>query len=218
MFSSSVFANKRERMIRELQVCGIQDSRTLAAMRETPRHLFVEEAMQDLAYSDAPLPIGGGQTISQPYIVALMTETLALRGPEKVLEIGTGSGYQTVILSHLCARVCTVERVELLLNRARRLFDQLRCHNISSRLGDGTTGWPAAAPFDRIIVTAAGPEVPEPLLQQLADPGLLIMPVGDRSRQVLAVVERVEGEFLARELAPVRFVDLIGVHGWNEAD
>ncbi|MDO5674278.1 MAG: protein-L-isoaspartate(D-aspartate) O-methyltransferase [bacterium] len=193
---------------------GIEDARVLDAMQHTPRHIFVEDALQEQAYGDFPLPIGCGQTISQPYIVALMTEALALEGHEKVLEIGTGSGYQAVVLSQLCARVYTVERVELLMNRARRIFDRLRCHNICSRLDDGTMGWPAEAPFDRIIVTAAGPRVPEPLLAQLADPGRLIIPVGDRYEQMLQVVELIEGELLVHDITPVRFVDLIGEHGW----
>ena len=219
MLSSSSFAIKRERMIREqLLARGIRDQRVLAAMREVPRHLFVEDALQEQAYGDFPLPIGSGQTISQPYVVALMTEALGLTGAEKVLEIGTGSGYQAAVLSRLCARVCTVERMELLMNRARRNFDALRCHNISSRLDDGSAGWPAEAPFDRIIVTASGPKVPDPLLDQLADPGRLIMPVGDRGEQVLQVVELVDDELRMYHLAPVRFVDLIGAHGRRAGD
>ncbi len=215
MLSLSSFTINRERMIQEqLLGRGIEDARVLDAMQHTPRHIFVEDALQEQAYGDFPLPIGCGQTISQPYIVALMTEALELQGHEKVLEIGTGSGYQAVVLSQLCARVYTVERVELLMNRARRLFDRLRCHNISSRLDDGTMGWPAEAFFDRIIVTAAGPKVPEPLLEQLADPGRLIMPVGDRYEQMLQVVELIQGELLVHDITPVRFVDLIGEHGW----
>lgn len=215
MLSLSSFTINRERMIQEqLLSRGIEDARVLDAMQHTPRHIFVEDALQEQAYGDFPLPIGCGQTISQPYIVALMTEALALEGHEKVLEIGTGSGYQAVVLSQLCARVYTVERVELLMNRARRIFDRLRCHNICSRLDDGTMGWPAEAPFDRIIVTAAGPRVPEPLLAQLADPGRLIIPVGDRYEQMLQVVELIEGELLVHDITPVRFVDLIGEHGW----
>ena len=215
MLSLSSFTINRERMIQEqLLGRGIEDARVLDAMQHTPRHIFVEDALQEQAYGDFPLPIGCGQTISQPYIVALMTEALELQGHEKVLEIGTGSGYQAVVLSQLCARVYTVERVELLMNRARRLFDRLRCHNISSRLDDGTMGWPAEAFFDRIIVTAAGPKVPEPLLEQLADPGHLIMPVGDRYEQMLQVVELIQGELLVHDITPVRFVDLIGEHGW----
>ena len=215
MLSLSSFTINRERKIQEqLLGRGIEDARVLDAMQHTPRHIFVEDALQEQAYGDFPLPIGCGQTISQPYIVALMTEALELQGHEKVLEIGTGSGYQAVVLSQLCARVYTVERVELLMNRARRLFDRLRCHNISSRLDDGTMGWPAEAFFDRIIVTAAGPKVPEPLLEQLADPGRLIMPVGDRYEQMLQVVELIQGELLVHDITPVRFVDLIGEHGW----
>lgn len=209
------FTINRERMITEQLVSrGIEDMRVLEAMRQIPRHLFVEDALQDQAYGDFPLPIGCGQTISQPYIVALMTEALELKGHEKVLEVGTGSGYQAVLLSRLCARVCTVERIELLMNRARRLFDRLRCHNIISRLDDGTMGWAAEAPFDRIIVTAAGPSLPEPLLAQLADPGRLIMPVGEQHEQMLRVVELSQGQLQIDDITPVRFVSLIGAHGW----
>ena len=219
MLASDSFAINRERMIQDqLLARGIRDRRVLAAMREIPRHIFVEDALREQAYGDFPLPIGCGQTISQPYVVALMTEALQLSGVEKVLEIGAGSGYQTALLSRLCGRVYTVERVEMLMNRARRNFDRLRCHNISSRLDDGSLGWPAEAPFDRVIVTAAGPKVPEPLLEQLADPGLLIMPVGGREEQALTVVELVDGEFAAHRLAPVRFVDLIGAHGRRRHD
>lgn len=215
MLSLSSFTINRDRMIQEqLQARGIEDARVLEAMQQIPRHIFVEDALQEQAYGDFPLPIGCGQTISQPYIVALMTEALELEGHEKVLEIGTGSGYQAVVLSQLCARVYTVERFEQLMNRARRLFDRLRCHNISSRLDDGTMGWPAEAPFDRIIVTAAGPQVPEPLLEQLADPGRLIIPVGDRFNQMLQVVELVQGQLHVHDITPVRFVDLVGAHGW----
>ena len=215
MLSSSTFAINRERMVQEqLMGRGIEDPYVLEAMRQTPRHIFVEDALKEQAYGDFPLPIGSGQTISQPYIVALMTEALELQGHEKVLEIGTGSGYQAVVLSQLCARVCTVERIELLMNRARRTFDLLRCHNIISRLDDGTSGWSAEAPFDRIIVTAGGPKVPQPLLDQLAESGRLIMPVGHQGEQLLQMVEREQNEYIYHELVPVRFVDLIGTYGW----
>lgn len=215
MLPLASFSINRERMITEQLVSrGIEDVRVLEAMRQIPRHLFVEDALQDQAYGDFPLPIGCGQTISQPYIVALMTEALELKGHEKVLEVGTGSGYQAAVLSRLCARVCTVERIELLMNRARRLFDRLRCHNIISRLDDGTMGWAAEAPFDRIIVTAAGPSLPEPLLAQLADPGRLIMPVGEQHEQMLRVVELSQGQLQIDDITPVRFVSLIGAHGW----
>jgi len=206
---------QRERMVLEQLVPrGIHDPAVLAAMRTVPRHLFVEDALQSGAYSDHPLPIGGGQTISQPYIVALMTQILSLRGPERVLEIGTGSGYQAAILAQICARVYTIERINPLLVRARRLFDRLHYHNIVSRLDDGTHGWPDEAPFDAIIVTAGGPEIPEPLMEQLADPGRLIMPVGSQSFQDLILVEKQGGAVSRRMVESVRFVNLVGAHGW----
>ncbi|MBM9538391.1 protein-L-isoaspartate(D-aspartate) O-methyltransferase [Desulfobulbus alkaliphilus] len=193
---------------------GIKDQRVLDAMRQVPRHLFVEDALQAHAYGDFPLPIGSGQTISQPYIVALMTEALHLKGPEKVLEIGTGSGYQAAVLSRLCQRVYTVERIDILVGRARKVFDRLRYHNIVSRIDDGTVGWPAEAPFDAIMVTAGGPHIPQPLLAQLADPGRLIIPVGSQGLQELQVVEKKGGTLSVAVIEQVRFVDLIGAHGW----
>lgn len=194
----------------------IYDPRTLAAMAEVPRHLFVDDAMQGRAYGDHPLPIGGGQTISQPYIVAYMTQALALQGSEKVLEIGTGSGYQAAILSRLCNQVFTVERINSLLAGARRIFDKLRYFNIRSKLDDGTLGWPEFGPYDAIIVTAGGPEIPSPLITQLADPGKLIIPVGDQHEQVLQLLEKKEGQVKITLLAGVRFVDLVGEYGWNK--
>ncbi len=185
-------------------------------MAEVPRHLFVDDAMQGRAYGDHPLPIGAGQTISQPYIVAYMTQALALKGNEKILEIGTGSGYQAAILSRLCAQVFTVERVNSLLAGARRIFDRLRYFNIRSKLDDGTLGWAEFGPYDAIIVTAGGPEVPEPLIAQLADPGRLIIPVGDQHEQVLQLLEKKEGQVEISHLAGVRFVDLVGEHGWSK--
>ena len=183
-------------------------------MRQVPRHLFVEDAMQAHAYGDFPLPIGSGQTISQPYIVALMTEALQLKGTERVLEIGTGSGYQAAILSRLCLRVYTIERIDALVGRARRVFDRLRYHNIVSRIDDGTEGWSAEAPFDGILVTAGGPRIPDPLLAQLADPGRLVIPVGDQGVQDLQLVEKRDGGLTVRTIEQVRFVDLIGAYGW----
>ena len=193
---------------------GINDERVLDAMRRVPRHLFVEDALQSHAYGDFPLPIGSGQTISQPYIVALMTEQLQLTGSEKILEIGTGSGYQAAILSRLCQKVYTIERIDGLVGRARKVFDRLHYHNIISRIDDGTEGWPAEAPFDGILVTAGGPRLPEPLLQQLADPGRLIMPVGDQGIQDLQLVEKKDGAITVQTIEQVRFVDLIGSYGW----
>jgi protein-L-isoaspartate(D-aspartate) O-methyltransferase len=199
----------------QLLARGISDPRVLAAMGEVPRHLFVDDAMQARAYGDHPLPIAAGQTISQPFIVAFMTEALHLQGSEKVLEIGTGSGYQAAILSRLCEKVYTVERVNTLLAGARKLFDSLRFFNIIAKLDDGTLGWPEFGPYDAIIVTAGGPEIPQPLIDQLADPGRLVIPVGDQDIQNLQLVTKRGGHTVIEHLASVRFVDLIGEYGWN---
>ncbi len=193
----------------------IVDARTLAAMSEVPRHCFVDDAMRAKAYGDHPLPIGASQTISQPYIVAYMTQALLLQGDEKVLEIGTGSGYQAAVLSRLCRKVYTVERVNSLLAGARKVFDQLRYYNIRSKLDDGTLGWPDCCPYDAIIVTAGGPEIPEPLIAQLADPGRLVMPIGDQHVQELKLLIKKEGQTEIISLASVRFVDLVGEYGWG---
>ncbi len=210
------FATARERMVQEQLVTrGITDQRLLAAMMEVPRHLFVDDAMRARAYGDHPLPIAAGQTISQPYIVAYMTQVLQLQGHEKVLEIGTGSGYQAAILSRLCEKVYTVERVNTLLAGARKLFDALRYYNIVAKLDDGTLGWPEFGPYDAIIVTAGGPEIPAPLVEQLADPGRLVIPVGDQDVQELHLVTKANGETTIDHLVSVRFVDLIGEHGWG---
>lgn len=206
----------RQRMVQEQIVArGVADQRTLTAMREVPRHLFVDDAMRARAYGDYPLPIAAGQTISQPYIVAFMTAALKLAGHERVLEIGTGSGYQAAVLSRLCQQVYTVERINSLLVNARKVFDQLRYYNIIGKLDDGTMGWPEHGPFDAIIVTAGGPTIPQPLIDQLADPGRLIIPVGNQDVQELQLLTREEGEITVENLASVRFVDLIGEHGWR---
>jgi protein-L-isoaspartate(D-aspartate) O-methyltransferase len=211
------FATIRERMVQEqLLPRGITDQRVLGAMAEVPRHLFVDDAMQARSYGDHPLPIAAGQTISQPYIVAYMTQVLQLQGHEKVLEIGTGSGYQAAILSRLCDRVYTVERVNTLLAGARRIFGALRYFNIIAKLDDGTLGWPEFAPYDAIIVTAGGPEIPTPLVEQLADPGRLVIPVGDQDVQELHLVTKNQGQVTVDYLASVRFVDLIGEYGWSK--
>ncbi len=194
---------------------GISDPRVLAAMREVPRHCFVDDALQSRAYGDFPLPISAGQTISQPFIVALMTEALALTGTERVLEIGTGSGYQAAILSRLCSQVFTIERINVLLAASRRVFDQLRYFNIVAKLDDGTLGWPEQGPFNAIIVTAGGPEIPEPLVDQLADKGRLIIPVGEQHLQTLQLLEKDAEEVRVSELEKVRFVDLVGEYGWR---
>jgi protein-L-isoaspartate(D-aspartate) O-methyltransferase len=195
---------------------GVTDPRTLAAMGEVPRHLFVDDAMRVRAYGDYPLPIASGQTISQPYIVAYMTEALQLKGDERVLEVGTGSGYQAAVLSRLCQQVYTVERINTLLANARKVFDSLRYFNIVAKLDDGTLGWPDNGPYDAIIVTAGGPEIPEPLISQLTDSGRLIIPVGDQNVQELQLLTRDAGEVHIENLASVRFVDLIGEHGWRD--
>jgi protein-L-isoaspartate(D-aspartate) O-methyltransferase len=211
----STFDINRERMIDEQLIPrDISDQRVLSAMRTVPRHLFVEDAMQAHAYGDFPLPIGNSQTISQPYIVALMTQALQLNGSEKLLEVGTGSGYHAAVLSRLCDKVYTVERIDALVGRARKVFDRLRYHNIVSRIDDGTIGWPTEAPFDAIIVTAGGPHIPEPLISQLADPGRLVMPVGGQDVQTLQVMEKRDGALSVTTIEQVRFVDLIGAHGW----
>ena len=211
------FATARERMVQEqLLGRGISDRKLLAVMGEVPRHLFVDDAMQAQAYGDHPLPIAAGQTISQPYIVAYMTQVLHLQGHEKVLEIGTGSGYQAAILSRLCERVYTVERMNTLLAGARKLFGLLRYYNIVAKLDDGTLGWPEHGPYDAIIVTAGGPEIPVPLVDQLADHGRLVIPVGGQDYQELRLVTKNAGQIEISDLASVRFVDLIGEHGWGQ--
>ena len=192
---ASNFEKARARMVEEqLMPRSIHDQKTLEAMRKVPRHLFVEDALKNQAYGDYPLPIGRGQTISQPYIVALMTQALGLKGHEHVLEIGTGSGYQAAILSQICEKVYTVERIDTLLVQARKVFDSLHYLNILTKLDDGTNGWPEYSPYDVIIVTAGGPKIPLPLLEQLADPGILVIPVGDRGVQDLRLVTKKEGE------------------------
>ncbi|BHH81717.1 protein-L-isoaspartate(D-aspartate) O-methyltransferase [Desulforhopalus sp. 52FAK] len=213
----SQFATSRNRMVQEqLLNRDITDPATLGAMAEVPRHLFVDDAMQGRAYGDHPLPIGAGQTISQPYIVATMTQALTLSNSDKVLEIGTGSGYQAAVLSRICGQVYTVERINSLLARARKVFDKLRYYNIRSKLDDGTMGWPENGPYDAIIVTAGGPEVPGPLVEQLNDGGRLIIPVGDQHVQELQFVQKNEGKVEMSCLASVRFVDLVGEHGWGK--
>ena len=211
------FAKARSRMVQEQLVPrGITDPAVLKAMEAVPRHLFVEDALQAQAYGDYPLPIGEGQTISQPYIVALMTQFLHLTGQERVLEIGTGCGYQSAVLAAICKQVYTIERIKSLLSQARLQFDRLHLFNILSKADDGTEGWQEHAPFDAIIVTAAGPHIPEPLLAQLADPGILVIPVGDRMSQILTQVEKKNGKIISRAVEAVRFVSLIGAHGWKD--
>ncbi|BDQ32473.1 protein-L-isoaspartate(D-aspartate) O-methyltransferase [Pseudodesulfovibrio portus] len=206
----------RERMVRDqIEARGVTDKRVLDVMRSLPRHLFVEEALAFKAYNDSPLPIGEGQTISQPYIVALMSEMLEVEPGMRVLEIGTGSGYQAAVLAGLGAEVYTVERIRKLFYSARKRFMDMRMFAVTVKLDDGTMGWPEEAPFDRIIVTAGGPEVPEPLVDQLADPGRLLIPVGNSKRnQILVLVEKKDGVVTRTDKGAVAFVDLVGSHGW----
>jgi len=206
-----------ERMVRQqIAARGIRDERVLAAMRTVPRHLFVPEESRHSAYQDGPLSIGQRQTISQPYIVALMTEALGLEGHECVLEIGTGSGYQTAILSQLVRHVYTVERIPELAAQAQELFLCLGYDNISRRVGDGTLGWPEHAPYEAIIVTAASPDIPEPLTEQLAEGGRLVVPVGGSWSQSLIRIRKKSGKLQRQNLISVAFVPLIGKHGWPE--
>jgi protein-L-isoaspartate(D-aspartate) O-methyltransferase len=210
-------ARERERMVDEqLARRAITDARVLDAMRRIPRHRFVEEGLAHSAYEDHPLPIGEGQTISQPYIVALMTSLLELTGQEKVLEVGTGSGYQTAVLGALARRVCSIERLPRLAERARATLEALGVANVWIRVGNGALGWPDEAPFDRILVAAGGPSVPPPLVEQLvADGGRLVLPVGSAEEQVLTVVERAGGETRTRQCGECKFVKLVGKYAWE---
>ncbi|MBI5568349.1 MAG: protein-L-isoaspartate(D-aspartate) O-methyltransferase [Desulfomonile tiedjei] len=211
------YASARKAMVdRQLKARGIRDDRVLAAMMDVPRHLFVEEPLGREAYDDNPLPIGEGQTISQPYMVAIMTELLELEGNEKVLEIGTGSGYQAAVLSRLCQWIYTIERLERLSSRAKRTLELCGYRNVTLLVGDGTEGWPAEAPYDAIIVTAGAPGVPETLVDQLRLGGRLVIPVGDRFTQTLKRVTRRQGYTTSEEHTGCRFVDLVGRHGWTE--
>ena len=204
------FARAREEMVAtQIASRDVRDPRTLAAMRKVARHLFVPPALAGQAYEDHPLPIGHGQTISQPYIVAFMTEALGLRGGETVLEVGTGSGYQAAVLGEIAARVYTIEIVAPLAEEAAALLKRLGYANVEARAGDGYLGWPEAAPFDAIMVTAAAPRIPEPLKQQLKDGGRLILPVGDEWQELVVVTRRGD-RFEERRVLPVRFVPMTG--------
>jgi protein-L-isoaspartate(D-aspartate) O-methyltransferase len=195
---------------------GIKHKKVLQAMTTVPRHLFVEEGLRAQAYSDYPLPIGEGQTISQPFMVALMTEALALTGREKVLEIGAGSGYQAAVLSLMAERVFSIERIPALASKARKVLDSLHYSNVQIRVGDGTGGWPEEAPFDAIIVTAASPDVPQTYIDQLAEGGRLVIPVGGEFLQELMRITKTDGRTVTEDLGGCRFVKLVGKYGWRE--
>jgi protein-L-isoaspartate(D-aspartate) O-methyltransferase len=202
--------------VETLQDNGISDLAVLRAFDATPRHLFVPTGVRHRAYEDSALPIGSGQTISQPSVHARYLSLLQLSGKEKVLEIGTGSGYQTVLLAHLAAQVFSIERIPALLERAREVIQQTGVRNVSLLLGDGTLGWRDYAPYDAILVSAASPGVPQPLLDQLAEGGRLIIPLGGAEEQTLAMFTRRGGEVVRQDVAPVRFVPLLGRHGWQD--
>jgi protein-L-isoaspartate(D-aspartate) O-methyltransferase len=200
----------------QIRARGVRDPRVLAAVSRVPRHLFVDEALRGHAYLDKALPIGDRQTISQPFTVALMTAELELAGRERVLEIGTGSGYQTAVLAELAETVFSIERIPALARLARQRLETLGAYNVLVQVGDGTIGWNEHAPFDAILVTAASPKIPRPLVDQLAVGGRLILPVGDEDVQTLIRLRRVEDGTIEREdLGDCRFVKLVGRHGWE---
>jgi protein-L-isoaspartate(D-aspartate) O-methyltransferase len=209
------FRGARRRLVETLREKGISDLAVLRAIDMTPRHLFVPTGVQHRAYEDAPLPIGNQQTISQPYVHAKYLEILKLTGRERVLEVGTGSGYQTVLLSHLAAQVFSIERIPALFERAREIIQRLGAGNVNLLLGDGTIGWRAYAPYDAILVGAAAPDVPNPLLEQLGEGGRLLVPIGGKEEQSLWVFTRRGEQFESKDLGPVRFVPLLGAHGWE---
>lgn len=214
------YRKPRLRMVEtQIRARGIRDERVLMAMEAIPRHLFVDEGLMEQAYSDSPLPIGEHQTISQPYIVALMTEALELKGRERVLEIGTGSGYQTAILASLADRVFSVERIASLATGARKILDKLNFYNVAIRVGDGSYGWSDEAPFDAIITTAAAPDIPQYLLEQLIPGGRMVVPAGGREVQTLYKLTRSKDnpqEIIKEDLGGCRFVSLIGESGWKK--
>ncbi len=216
--NGDIYRIARQKMVEtQIKDRGIYDERVLKAMLKVPRHLFVESALWDQAYGDYPLPIGEKQTISQPYIVALMTSALEVKDKERVLEIGTGSGYQTAILAELALWVYTIEKYPTLQERAKKvLIHQLGYKNISFKIGDGTLGWKEVSPFEAIIVTAASPQIPSPLIEQLAEGGKIVIPVGDEFSQVLIKGVKKGGVLHTQSLEPVRFVKLVGAYGFKE--
>lgn len=210
------FRGARRRLVEELQDGGIRDLAVLHAIEQTPRHVFVPNAVRHRAYEDSALPLGNGQTISQPSTHARYLELLRLTGSERVLEVGTGTGYQTVLLSHLASQVFSIERVAALHERARELIQKLEVRNVSLLLGDGTLGWREFAPFDAILVSAASPDVPAAYVEQLADGGRLLIPIGGRGEQTLHLLTRHGDRTEQQAIGPVRFVPLVGKHGWEE--
>ncbi len=217
MEDEAEFASQRNRMLTEQIISrGIKDERVLDAMRRVPRHWFVPEEYANIAYSDSPLPIGHGQTISQPYIVALMTELLELEGDENVLEVGTGSGYQAALLAYLARQVHTIERHAELAEKADEVLLRMGLTNVLVHVGDGSLGVPKYAPFHAVVVTAAAPRVPQPLFDQLAEGGRLVLPEGGAGGQILNRWRKLAGGYKQEHIAPVAFVPLRGLHGWKE--
>jgi protein-L-isoaspartate(D-aspartate) O-methyltransferase len=214
--NSIKYDRQREEMVkRQIQARGVTDPKVLEAMCKVPRHLFVSEALRDQAYGDFPLPIGEQQTISQPYIVAEMTQALQPGKEDRILEIGTGSGYQAAVLAEIVFRVYTIEKIHSLYLSTRKLFDKLRYHNIVTKYSDGTSGWSDESPFDGIIVTAGAPGIPKPLVNQLAVGGRMVIPVGDRYSQELIKLYKDEHGIHKTSLGGCRFVKLVGEYGWK---
>jgi protein-L-isoaspartate(D-aspartate) O-methyltransferase len=217
MLSEKDYEMLRENMVEyQIKSRGMSDEKILKSMRRIPRHLFVPEQQRIYAYEDFPLPIGEGQTISQPHIVALMTSLLRLKGREKVLEIGTGSGYQAAILSKIAKEVYTVEKIASLGLKAEKLFKELGYRNIKVKISDGTEGWSEHAPYDGIIITAGSPQIPKPLIGQLSENGKIIAPIGGSSVQDLIVAENIKGKLSQRAICGCMFVPLIGKYGWEK--
>ncbi len=217
MRGKDIYTRARKTMVEsQLIPRGIRDERVISAMLKVPRHLFVDEALMAQAYSDYPLPIGEGQTISQPFMVAFMTEALGLRGTERVLEIGTGSGYQTAVVAELSGRVYSIERIPSIADRARKTLDSLGYPNIVIKIGDGTLGWEEESPFDAILVTAGAPQVPHTYMEQLAEGGRLVIPVGGEFVQELMRITKKKGRIERESLGGCRFVKLVGRYGWQE--
>lgn len=211
------YVQARQRMVQEqLASRGIHDVRVLRAMAKVPRHLFLERKLWDRAYEDHPLPIGSNQTISQPYMVALMVEALGLTGPERVLEIGTGSAYAAAVLGELCAEVFTIETVEELAWKARARLSSLGYRNVSVLTGDGTLGWEETSPYDAVVISAAAPCIPRPLIEQLKTPGYLVFPMGEKELQVLVRIRKDEAGIREQYLGECHFVKLTGAYGWEE--
>lgn len=206
----------RRRLVELLREKGIRDLAVLRAFDLTPRHAFVPTGVRHRAYEDSPLPIGSGQTISQPSIHARYLELLAFDGSERVLEVGTGSGYQTVLLSHLVAQVFTIERIPALYTMAREAINRAGATNVSMLLGDGTVGWREYSPYDAILVSAGGPTIPNALVEQLSDGGRMIVPIGSKDEQMLKLVTKRNDTIETRDIAPVRFVPLFGTQGWEQ--